>query len=40
MHISTIYLIDKDHNGKITYRSILSVSYGMLQDIETQLSED
>ena len=35
-----IYLIDKDHNGKITYRSILSVSYGMLQDIETQLSED
>ena len=35
-----IYLIDKDHNGNITYRSILSVSYGMLQDIETQLSED
>ena len=35
-----IYLIDKDKNGKITYRSILSVCYGMLQDKETQLQDD
>ena len=35
-----IYLIDRDQNGKITYRSILSVCYGMLQDKETQLQDD
>ena len=35
-----IYLIDRDQNGKITYRSILSVCYGMLQDKETQLKDD
>ena len=35
-----IYLIDRDKNGKITYRSILSVCYGMLQDKETQLKDD
>jgi protein-L-isoaspartate(D-aspartate) O-methyltransferase len=32
-----IYLIDKDYNGKITYKSILSVCYGMLTDKATQL---
>ena len=35
-----IYLIDRDQNGKITYKSILSVCYGMLQDKETQLEDD
>ena len=32
-----IYLVDKDLNGKIDYKSILSVCYGMLTDKETQL---
>jgi protein-L-isoaspartate(D-aspartate) O-methyltransferase len=32
-----IYLVDKDFMGKVTYRSILSVCYGMLTDIATQL---
>ncbi len=32
-----IYLVDKDLNGKITYKSILSVCYGMLTDKEIQL---
>ena len=35
-----IYLIDKDINGKVTYRAILSVCYGMLRDKEAQLKED
>ena len=34
-----IYLIDKDQNGKVSYRSILSVLYGMLQDKETQIKK-
>lgn len=34
-----IYLIDKDQNGKVSYRSILSVCYGMLQDKETQIKK-
>ena len=32
-----IYLIDKDYNGKITYKSILGVCYAMLSDKKTQL---
>jgi protein-L-isoaspartate(D-aspartate) O-methyltransferase len=32
-----IYLVDKDLNGEITCTSILSVRYGMLTDVETQL---
>ena len=32
-----IYLIDKDFNGKITYKAILGVCYGMLTDKATQL---
>ena len=32
-----IYLIDKDFNGKITYKTILNVCYAMLSDKETQL---
>ena len=35
-----IYLIDKDYNGKITYKSILGVCYAMLSDKETQLRGD
>ena len=35
-----IYLIDRDQNGKISYKSVLSVCYGMLQDKETQIKED
>ena len=33
-----IYLIDKDRNGAVTYRSVASfVQYAMLQDAKTQL---
>jgi protein-L-isoaspartate(D-aspartate) O-methyltransferase len=35
-----IYLVDKDSMGKVTYRSILSVCYGMLTDIATQLQNE
>ena len=35
-----IYLIDKDYNGKITYKSILGVCYAMLTDQESQLKND
>ena len=34
-----IYLVDKDSNGKVTYKSILSVCYGMLTDKESQLNQ-
>ena len=34
-----IYLIDKDGNGKVTYKSILAVCYGMLTDKEKQLNQ-
>lgn len=33
-----IYLVDKDSKGKITYKSILSVCYGMLTDVNSQLN--
>ena len=33
-----IYLVDKDSDGKVTYKSILSVCYGMLTDVESQLN--
>lgn len=35
-----IYIIDRDNTGKITYKSILSVCYGMLRDKESQLEQD
>ena len=35
-----IYLIDKDFNGKITYKTVLEVCYGMLQDKATQLQNN
>ena len=35
-----IYIIDRDGKGKITYRSVLSVCYGMLRDKEDQLKQD
>ena len=34
-----IYIIDKDINGKVTYRAILSVGYSMLRDKESQLKK-
>ena len=33
-----IYIIDKDYFGNVTYKSILSVCYGMLTDVYTQLN--
>ena len=33
-----IYIIDKDFIGNVTYKSILSVCYGMLTDVESQLN--
>ena len=33
-----IYIIDKDYFGNVTYESILSVRYGMLTDVYTQLN--
>ncbi len=35
-----IYLVDKDSDGKVTYKSILSVCYGMLTDVESQLNPE
>ena len=35
-----IYLIDKDSKGEITSESILSVCYGMLTDVDSQLNQD
>ena len=34
-----IYIVDKNSYGKITYKSILSVCYGMLTDVESQLNQ-
>ena len=35
-----IYLVDKDSNGDITFKSILSVCYGMLTDVDSQLNPE
>ena len=35
-----IYLVDKDFQGNVTYKSILSVCYGMLTDIQSQLNNN
>ena len=35
-----IYLIDKDQYGNVTYKSILSVCYSMLQDVESQINPE
>ena len=34
-----INIYDKDENGKVTCKSILSVCYGMLTDVESQLNQ-
>ena len=34
-----IYIYDKDADGKVTCKSILSVCYGMLTDVESQLNQ-
>ena len=34
-----IYIFDKDEYGKVTYKSILSVCYGMLTSVESQLNQ-
>ena len=34
-----IYLVDKNSYGKVTYKSILSVCYGMLTDVKSQLNQ-
>lgn len=33
-----IYIVDKDNNGKVTYKRILQVNYGMLTDVYTQIN--
>ena len=35
-----IYLVDKDSNGKLIFNKILSVCYGMLTDVDSQLNQD
>ena len=35
-----IYLVDKDSNGDVTFKSILPVCYGMLTDVESQLNPE
>ena len=34
-----IYLVDKDFIGRVTYKPILSVCYGMLTDVNSQLNQ-
>ena len=34
-----IYLVDKDFIGRVTYKPILSVCYGMLTDVDSQLNQ-
>ena len=35
-----IYLVDKDSNGKLNFKKILSVCYGMLTDVDSQINQD
>ena len=35
-----IYLVDKDSNGKLYFNQILSVCYGMLTDVDSQINQD
>ena len=34
-----IYLVDKDSNGKLNFKRILSVCYGMLTDVDSQINQ-